>query len=54
MNSRLSAVSMDVNFVKAKKWLLSYDKISVFAAQKYKTFMKVNEANFSLFVYLFV
>ena len=29
--NRTSAVSIDVNFVKAKKWLLSYDEKSVFA-----------------------
>ena len=31
MNIRMSGTLMDVNFVKAKKWLLSYDKISVIA-----------------------
>ena len=28
---RMSGVVMDVKFVKAKKWLLSYDEISVIA-----------------------
>ena len=30
-NVRMSAVSMTVNFVKAKKWLHFYDRMSVFA-----------------------
>ena len=31
MDSRMSGTFMDVKIVKAKKWLLSYGKVSVFA-----------------------